>query len=201
MKKILILGSFFVGNIAIMLGVLLFFVFYLPSGSAHNAQAQDVDELPLVLPKKTPYLSFGVSPITPAQMSEEITSIDSRPQIVDNFFKRYDSPMYGLGKFVVDTADKHKIPFNIVPAIGHCEGNLGKVVPENSFNTWGYGIYAGNILKFKSWKDGVEQVSKGLKKNYYDMGLDTPKEIMKKYTPPSRGSWADCVEQYLSELQ
>lgn len=109
--------------------------------------------------------------------------------------------MIGLGEFIVDTADKYSVPFNLLPAIAMCEGNLGKVMPPNSFNTYGWGIYGDKKTGFDSWQTGIEKVTAGLKKDYLDKGLTTPDMIMKKYTPPSDGSWASCVNQYMGELR
>jgi len=109
--------------------------------------------------------------------------------------------MTGLGKDIVTSADKYNLPYSLLPAIAQCEGNLGKRTPEGSFNTWGYGIYGDKVLKFQSWEEGIEKVSQGLRKNFLDKGLTTPDQIMTKYTPSSNGSWADCVDQFLTELR
>ena len=70
-----------------------------------------------------------------------------------------------------------------------------------SHNCWGYGIYGDLVTKFNSYPDGMETVAKGLKKNYIDRGLDTPEEIMAKYTPPSQGSWAAGVNRVMDALE
>lgn len=135
------------------------------------------------------------------QSSVEIIPADARSLLIENFFQHYHSPMRGLGAQIVSTADKYNLPFGILPAIAQCEGNLGKVMPADSFNTWGFGIYGDKITRFKSWNEGIEKVSKGLRKDYFDKGLTTPTQIMKKYTPSSNGSWANCVGQFLQELR
>ena len=81
------------------------------------------------------------------------------------------------------------------------ESNLGKTIPNDSYNAWGYGVYGGKVTKFNSWEEAIERVSRGLRRDYFDHGLDTPEKIMPKYTPPSDGSWAFCVNTFLQELQ
>jgi hypothetical protein len=100
----------------------------------------------------------------------------------------------------VEAADIAGIPYNITPAIGACEGGLGNAIPKNSYNTWGWGIYGNKIKKFPDWETAILEVSKGLAKDYFAKGLDTPEKIMGKYTPSSTGSWANCVNKYLADL-
>jgi hypothetical protein len=145
--------------------------------------------------------AFGSVPEVNSQTSIEIIASDARATVVNDFFRRYKSPMLGLGNVIVETADTYALPFGLLPAIAQCEGNLGKVMPENSFNTWGWAIYGDKVTRFTSWKDGIEKVSRGLRNNYFNKGLDTPEKIMRKYTPSSNGSWAFCVSQFLAELK
>lgn len=148
------------------------------------------------------YQAYSAVPQVLAAFTEsEIKDGDARAGLVDTFLKKYDSPFQGLGQFIVDTADKHKIPYSIVPAIAQCESNLGKVIPYESYNAWGYGVYGSSVMRFNNWFEAIERVSRGLKKDYYDRGLDTPEKIMKKYTPPSDGSWARCVTQFMKEQE
>lgn len=138
---------------------------------------------------------------TVSQYEAEIVASDGRSKLVDNFFARYNSPMVGLGQDIVEAADRHQIPFGILPAIAQCEGNLGKKMPAGSFNPYGFGIYGDLVTKFSSWQEGIEIVSRTLRREYFDVGLDTPETIMRKYTPPSTGSWAFCVTKFLEELK
>ena len=108
--------------------------------------------------------------------------------------------MYGLARDIILSADRYQIPYGYLPAIAACEGALGRKIPQNSYNTWGWGIYGGKITSFPSWQYAIDAVSKGLKAEYFAKGLDTPEKIMAKYTPPSQGSWAICVNKYLEEL-
>lgn len=147
------------------------------------------------------YSFYTAIPETPFPSEAVIVAGDARSRLVDKFLAHYRSTMSGLGSAMVASADKYQLPYGLVPAIAMCEGNLGKRTPEGSFNTWGYGIYGDKVLKFKSWQDGIETVSRGLRKNFLDKGLTTPEQIMTKYTPSSNGSWAECVQQFLNELR
>lgn len=195
-KKLLLLSFFVFGNFSILLTAFLFLTVYTTKNTAAAAT------VPLEVVVQTPSVdqNFIVQP-TPPIAQATLSFRDIRTDLLENFFKKYKSPMVGLGPDIIKAADKYQIPFGYLPAIGACEGGLGSKIPLNSFNTWGWGIYGGKITAFNSWQEAIETVTKGLKTNYFSKGLDTPEKIMPIYTPPSQGSWAFCVNKYLAELQ
>lgn len=154
-------------------------------------------------PLETININQNYEPYLPQVLSASSARIiaqDARPAIVDNFFKKYRSPMVGLGKDIVLSSDRYKIPYGYLPAIAQCEGNAGLAMPPDSYNTWGWAIYGELVTKFPNWQYAIDAVAKGLRREYFDLGLDTPEKIMPKYTPPSTGSWAFCVNKFLAEL-
>lgn len=161
----------------------------------------EAEELPSTVSASTDtYLPYGPNTSESASLSVTLLTSDARPKVIDNFFKKYNSPMQGLGETIVQASDRNGIPFGYLPAISGCESTFGKVLPQESYNAWGYGIYGGGVLRFKDWAEGIDRVTMGLKDNYFSKGLDTPEAIMHKYTPQSSGSWADCISQFLEEL-
>lgn len=191
MKKYYGLGLFLLLDFSILLTSFVFFTFL--SGKGTLADRGEI----LGVSVQTNFQFPKPDPVFDA----EIISSDARGPLIDSFLTKYKSPMQGLGEKFVEIADKHDLPFWLVPAIAQCESNLGKRIPEGSHNAWGWGIYGEKVTKFNSWEEGIEKVSRGLNKDYMNKGYDTPAEIMSKYTPGSNGSWADCVEQFLKELK
>jgi len=134
---------------------------------------------------------------------------DARAQKVKLFFEKYNAPLADHSDYIVEMADKYGLDWKLVSAIGYCEGNGGKKIPENSYNTWGWAASEKDLAeksgnyRLGSWESAIETVTRGLKKGYIDKGLVTPEEIMAKYAPPSvdkGGPWAKCVNQYLTEI-
>lgn len=197
MRKFLLFSSFLLSNFAILVISLLFLAFY-TSKQSSAIQTTSPESLSAF---QESYSSFNALPSSGLVLSAQIVAADARPALVDNFFQRYNSPMVGLGADIVTTADRYRLPFGILPAIAQCEGNLGKVMPWDSYNPYGFGIYGDNMVRFSSWQEGIEIVSQTLRTDYFDLGLDTPAKIMPKYTPPSKGSWAFCVSKFLEELR
>jgi hypothetical protein len=196
-RKFLLFSGFVLGNFSILLIALLFLMVY-TSKNSNAAASAPLEEINYF---QESYASYNTLPSSLPNLKAEVVAGDARPIIIDNFFQRYSSPMVGLGKDIVRAADTYKIPYGYLPAIGQCEGGAGKVIPLDSHNTWGWGIYGDTITRFASWQEAIMTVSKGLKENYFDLGLDTPEKIMAKYTPPSQGSWAFCVRKFMDELK
>lgn len=197
MKKTLILSTFLFLNSSIIIAFSSLFLI----NSVYNKTSDD-QFLPESANSLTAqYASYSAIPQAAPVISVEIVGEDARASLIDNFFTHYKSPMIGLGKVIVEKSDKYNLPFGLLPAIAQCEGNLGKVMPSGSFNTWGWAIYGDKVTRFNSWEEAIEKVSKGLRQNYFDKGFNTPQRIMKRYTPSSTGSWADCVSQFLEELR
>ncbi len=125
---------------------------------------------------------------------------DARVELVKRYLNHYKSPLLPFAEMIVKESDKNNIDWRLLVAIAQQESNLCKVIPENSFNCWGWGIHSKGTLKFQSYEEAIRTIARGLKKNYVDKGYKTPEEIMRKYTPLSNGSWAQGVIQFMEEI-
>lgn len=149
---------------------------------------------------------------------------DARALLVANFLKRYNTPKPEgvrnlnhplvpeeyFGEFFVELADEYNLDFRLLPSIAMQESNLcnhtpkpngDAGIPVESYNCLGFGVYGDKVTMFPSFEANFEQAAKTLKKHYIDIGLDTPYKIMRKYTPPSDGSWAESVNQWMAEMR
>jgi hypothetical protein len=126
---------------------------------------------------------------------------DTRTELIRNYFEYYKSPLAPLSNYIVQISDKYGIDYRLIPAIAQQESNLCKVIPNGTYNCWGWGIHSKGTLGFTSYEEAIEAVSKGLKEEYIDKGLVNPEEIMSKYTPMSQGSWAFGVSHFMEEME
>ena len=131
----------------------------------------------------------------------EVTSADARPEIIKNYLKTNESPLYQYADFIIQTADKYGLDYRLITAIAQKESGLCRVIPEGSYNCWGWGIHSKGTLMFDSYEEGIETVSLGLKQNYIDMGYITLDEIMSKYAHPSSTTWAEGVYIYMNQMK
>lgn len=147
---------------------------------------------------------FAAVPDSTGVVLEKIDKADARVKIVEDFFKDYNSLLSDYSHQFIDTADKYRIDWRLLPSIAMQESNGGKRVISSSYNPFGYGIYTNSAIKFSSWEEGIDRVGRALRQDYLDQGLKTPTQIMTKYTPPSLakgGTWAIGVSSFMSELR
>ena len=139
----------------------------------------------------------------PEKNSESVLGVearDARIEVLEEFFKRYDSDLQGHGELIVTLSDKYGLDYRMIPAIAFKESTLCKKIPKNSYNCWGYGIYGSKVTRFESYAEGIDTVTRGLAKNYIAQGYTNPEEIMAKYTPSSNGSWAETVNLIMTKI-
>lgn len=164
----------------------------------------------LVIPHKslpkTPqgYSIYAATPLDIGSSNYNVYAKDARAQKINEVFKYYNCPLEGLGEVFVYEADKNNIPWWIVAAISFQESSCGKMTPEpnsvESYNAWGWGVYGENVVMFDNWVRGIETVSKYLSNKFFSKGITEPCEIMKVYTPPSKGSWCKGVSHFGEEI-
>lgn len=150
---------------------------------------------------KPGYHIFASLPDEQPAVSGEVIGEDSRPEILRSYLKRHNSPLFSHADYLVETADRYELDYRLITAIAQKESGLCKVIPENTYNCWGWGIHSQGTLGFSSWEEGIETVSKGLKEKYIDMGYITVEDIMKKYAHPSSTTWADGVLMYMEQIE
>jgi len=131
----------------------------------------------------------------------EIKPGDARSRNLKAFLRKYNSVLYEYTDKIIEVSDKYQFDYRLLPAIAMQESNLCRVIPDNSYNCWGWGIYGTTVTRFDSYDDAIETVGKGIKEHYIDEGLVTASAIMKKYTPPSQGSWQYGVNSFMKALE
>lgn len=56
---------------------------------------------------------------------------DVRAEIIDNYFKEHNMPLYGYGSVMVEVADKYGLDWRLLPAISVRETSGGKYMCKN----------------------------------------------------------------------
>ncbi|MDQ3099736.1 MAG: hypothetical protein M3Q44_08400 [bacterium] len=197
MRKFIVVSAFLISTPLVIL-LLFISISYGVSGNKKEPLAFLSSSSAYRLFKSIP--SFGSDEVVVGTK----TSKDARAALVRRFFKGYNSPLEKLSDYIVFQADTYAIDYRLIPAISMQESTGCKFIPENSYNCWGYGIYGDKVLRFVSYEEGIERVSRGLRKDYYDKGLNTPIQIMAKYTPPSialGGPWAHGIYYFFNEIE
>ena len=173
-------------------------------GSSYRAEQTEkiLDEIAHVDPSQNQkQFSFSSAPLVMGAYEAEVTTADGRAANLRAFFRKYNSPLYDISEYIVTASDKYGLDYRLLPAIAMQESGLCRVIPDDSHNCWGWGIYGTTITKFGSYEEAIDTVAQGLKAHYIDKGLITASSIMEKYTPSSNGSWAHGVNTFLKAVE
>lgn len=147
-------------------------------------------------------ITFAALPKIAFEIKTALATEDARPIIINKYLARYNSPMAGMGDYIVKVSDRFALDPYLVVAIAQQESNLGKLMPPNCHNAWGWGIHSEGTLCFDSWNEGINTFVSGLSEKYLAYGLHTPEQIMTRYNSTSPGgAWAKGVNQFLEDLQ
>lgn len=146
-------------------------------------------------------VAFAALPSSENLVAGKIEGQDAKVELVRQFFARYNSPLELYAQDIVDAANAYDIDFRLLPAIAMQESNLCKKAPIDSYNCWGFGIYGKKITMFENYTHAIDIVTKTLSRHYKDQGLETPEEIMRKYTPSNNGAWAYSVNYFMGLLK
>ena len=156
----------------------------------------------MVLGASTTKTSFAALPKAAFEIKTAYATRDARPVVIEKYFARFNSPMQGLGEYIVQTGEENGVDPYLIVAIAQQESNLAKLMPPDCHNAWGWGIHSAGTLCFDDWNEGISTYAEGLAQSYHAYNLYTPDEIMTKYVPHSPGgAWAKGVNQFLSDLQ
>lgn len=184
----IILPTVWMGSVVLMMVTLIVLLFTSFNLKINNHKYSLYASKPLVLGAMTSTTGIG----------------DPRAAKIDMVYNMYNCPMANLGYKFVEEADKNNIPYWVVASIAFQESNCGKKTPEKdgveSYNAWGWAVYGDQVKMFDSWEHGIEVVSKYMNERFFSQGVTDLCEIMKTYTPPSKGSWCNGVDYFRLEI-
>ncbi len=155
-----------------------------------------------------PTLITGVKPVYAADeqlMTIEAKPVDKRVLILKDYLAKHNSPLENNAQDFIDAADQYELDWRLVASIAGTESTFGKAIPGGhdplytSYNGWGWGVYGDNVLKFKSWREAIFTISKGLKENYVDKGYTEPFSMNKKYA--SSKTWGTHVNFFMNDIE
>lgn len=124
----------------------------------------------------------------------------SRVKTLKAYLETQGSPMAENAEDFVSEAQKYNLDWRFVAAIAGLESSFGKAIPQNSYNAWGWGVYGDNVIRFASWKEGIQTISQGLREKYMDKwGKQNVYEIGSVYA--ASPTWAVRVEKFMGNIQ
>ncbi len=154
-----------------------------------------------VLNPNEPYV-FAALPTFDQQIKTSVKTADARAEIVRQYLQKYNSPLVPHADLIVTLSDQYKFDYRWLVAIAQQESNLCKRIPPNSYNCWGWGIYGDKVTRFDNYEDALRRIAPQFTKIFLKGNHSKdPMEVMRTYTPPSDGSWANGVSQFFEHLE
>ncbi len=129
---------------------------------------------------------------------------DPHIEVLKAYLESQNSPMVENADDFINAANEYDLDWRLVAAISGLESGFGKHTPghelffNESYNGWGWGVYGTQALGFKSWKDGIYTVSRGLRENYINRGLTEPLAMNRKYA--SSPTWGVRVNIFMAQM-
>lgn len=136
-----------------------------------------------------------------AQLVTSYLPADSRVNRLKLYLETLNSPLAEVASHFVLEADRLDLDWRLVAAIAGVESTFGKHIPTGSYNAWGWGVFTGaqDGVHFKDWKDGIAQISEGLRYNYIEKGAVTIEQIGRIYAASPAWSWK--VRFFLAQIE
>lgn len=160
------------------------------------AGAQPLVENKTQLVGDIPQVVIDTNPVTDVEIKS--TKLDPEAEILSKYLAKHNSPLQYHAQDFVDAANLYGLDWKLVASIAGVESTFGKFIP-GGFNGWGWGVYGTQALFFKSWKDGIYTVSKGLKEDYISRGLLEPMAMNKRYA--ASPVWGTHVTFFMRDLE
>lgn len=155
-----------------------------------------------------PYV-FSALPSFDENIKTSVKTADARAEIIRQYLQKFGSPLEPQSELIVELSDKYNFDYRWLVAIAQQESGLCLHIPDNSFNCWGWGIYPEpsnpsvlKVTRFDSFDDALRRIAPQFTKIFLKGShFKDPMEVMKTYTPPSDGSWANGVNSFFGKLE
>lgn len=128
---------------------------------------------------------------------KEVKRIDKKAKILAKYLEEYNSPLQYHAQDFLDAANQYDLDWKLLPSIAGVESTFGKRIP-GGYNAYGWGVYGTNRIYFKSWRDGMFTVAKGLRENYVNRGYNDPYEMNRIYA--ASPTWGVRVSYFMNDL-
>jgi len=154
-------------------------------------------------------LVFASLPSFDQHVKTSVKTADARAEIIRQYLIKYSSPLVPYSELIVELSDIYNFDYRWLVAIAQQESNLCKKIPIDSYNCWGWGIYPDpanpevlKVTRFESYDDALRRIAPQFTKIFLKGSHSKdPAEVMKTYTPPSDGSWAESVNYFFDKLE
>ena len=112
--------------------------------------------------------------------------------------QKYNSPMQGLEKLLIQTAEKYNLDWTLIASIAGTESSFAKRMPYQCINPFGWGIYGKNKICFKSLKESIKTVAEGIGTKYNTTSIES---IAKIYNSANTSHWLKLTKFFMKTIK
>lgn len=152
--------------------------------------------------KNPPTQVLGES--SPMRFEMQTNEYSYRARVLDLYFKKYDSPLYGYGQNFVDACEKYGAPEHctLLPAIAKVETDLCKTgISHAQYNCWGFGGSGENRFAYKSFEQSIDVVTARIMQGYGKGFFNNPNTGELAYCGDHCSGWGEHVQGAQSEIR
>jgi hypothetical protein len=131
----------------------------------------------------------------------DVPVIDPRIDHLKKYLSVHNPELANDADQFINEADRLSLDWKLVAAIAGTESTFCRFLPANSYNCWGWGIPTGasDGIHFKSFRDGITQVSEGIRKRYLNRDLLSVEEIGSVYA--ASPAWSSHVRYFMDKIE
>lgn len=147
---------------------------------------------------------LGVS--TNQNNNSNIDVLDKRAYVFDQYFLANNSPLYGLGSYFVQKCDEYGSPKDCITivAIARNESNLCKYSSSAEMhNCWGFGGGGSYRIKFNSFEESIDRVSRVLMQGYGAQYMIDPTLMEGTFCGPQDEckNWGRSIKFFMRQIE
>lgn len=158
------------------------------------AEELQVQSSPSVLASNDPVLKVTEQPVyLPAEVLTSPDPLAKRKEFLQEYLKSKNSVLANHVEAISEQSQ-----WKLIVAIARAESSFCRRHAGN--NCWGIGG-AWNLKKYPSYDAAIADVNRILEQHYISIGLDSPKEIEKKWVGHQNSDWEAAVQQELDNLK
>jgi hypothetical protein len=139
------------------------------------------------------------------RINSNISLIDERAYVFDQYFLANNSPLYGYGKYFVEKCDEYGAPKDCITivAIARNETNLCKYsISAEMHNCWGFGGGGEYRIKFNSFEESIDRVTKVLVEGYGRRYIEDPSLMEGTFCGPQDEckNWGNSIKFFIKQI-
>jgi hypothetical protein len=119
---------------------------------------------------------------------------------IDSYLQQKGSAMAGIGAALENLARQYNLDPRLIVAIAGAESTFGKHVCATN-NAWNW-FHRGSCppSTFSSYEEGLEHVTKFMRRSYLNKGYTSVPLIRQKYCTSGCDNWVPLVTQFQAEM-